>query len=91
MMSPGSYDIMFCFRLLISFEISETFASGPIWLRAQILGADSKYEVIFYERPTTFCNIHPDKASHTLFNNKVAMTVYQAPDEQNIHFWMLST
>ena len=64
-----------------------------IWLRGQILGADSESEVIFtLEADIGHCfAILPSKKRQELLDNRVAMATIKVTDKQNFYFWMLNT
>ena len=66
---------------------------AKIWLRGQILGANSESEVIFYIRCQYqadighFLQFFPPKKQQALLNNRVAMATIKVKDKQNLFLY----
>ena len=76
MTSLPSYDVIFCLRLPYPLKFRNSlfldgFNLAEIWLRGQVLGADSESEVIFYIRGNIkpilaiSCNFASEKETST--------------------------
>ena len=86
------------YNILRNFEILYFWTDlAKIWLRGQILVADSESEVIFYIRDQHqadighFFAILPPKKQQVFLNIRVAMATIKVTNKQSSYFWMLHT